>query len=376
MNTKKIYLDYQATTPVSEKVLKKMMPYFTEKFGNPHSNNHSFGRETAEAIEDAREKIAKLINAEPSEIIFTSGATESNNIAIKSIAKSYFDKDFHVITVKTEHKCVLESCYALEQDNIKVHYLDVNDKGFIDLNTLENLLKAKPSFVSIMLANNEIGIIQPLKEVGDLCKKYKAILHSDVAQGLEGSSVDVKYYNLHAASISAHKIYGPKGIGALYLSNEIKNTIKPLMSGGGQEMGLRSGTLSPALCVGFGEACSQINKYHNQYMDHYYMLKSTLVSELEKANINFAINGDTSKRLPNNLNIRIKNKEALALFNQMPHIALSTGSACTSGAITRSHVLTALKLSDEQIDESFRISLGRSTTTEDINEFVLQIKKS
>ena len=148
------------------------------------------------------------------------------------------------------------------------------------------------------------------------------------------------------------------------------------MSGGGQEMGLRSGTLSPALCVGFGEACSQINKYHNQYMDHYYMLKSTLVSELEKANINFAINGDTSKRLPNNLNIRIKNKEALALFNQMPHIALSTGSACTSGAITRSHVLTALKLYDEQIDESFRISLGRSTTTEDINEFVLQIKKS
>ena len=225
-----------------------------------------------------------------------------------------------------------------------------------------------------MHANNEIGIFQPLKDIGEFCKKYKAIFHTDAAQGLEGSSLDVKLYNLHAASISAHKIYGPKGIGALYLSNEIKNILKPLMSGGGQEMGLRSGTLSPALCVGFGEACAEIAKHHNQYTDHYYILKSNLISELKKNNIDFEINGDANKCLPNNLNIRIKNKEALALFNQMPHIALSTGSACTSGAITRSHVLTALKLTNEQIDESFRISFGRSTTHEHIEELIKQLK--
>ena len=372
--SKKIFLDYQSTTPVSDKVLKKMLPYFTEKFANPHSNNHSLGRETNEVVEKTREQVAKLINAEPNEIVFTSGATESNNLAIKSIAQNYFTSDFQVITCKTEHKCVLESCYYLEQQNIKVHYLEVDEAGLINLEDLEKLLKVKPSLVSIMHANNEIGVLQPLKEIGELCKKNKAIFHSDIAQSLGTTSVDVQLFNLHAASISAHKIYGPKGIGALYLSKSIKNILKPMIDGGGQELGIRSGTLSPALCVGLGEACADLKKNLTQYYEHFKKLKSVMLSKLIKSKIDFEINGDVNSRIPNNLNIRIKNKEALALFNQMPHIAMSTGSACTSGTITRSHVLTALKLNDQQIDESFRISFGRETNFDHINELLSCLK--
>ena len=371
---KKIFLDYQSSTPVSDRVLKKMLPFFSEKFANPHSNNHSFGRETNEIVEKSRIQVAELLNADPNEIIFTSGATESNNLAIKSIAQNYFTDDFQVITCKTEHKCVLESCYFLEQQKIKVHYLDVSEAGLINLKDLEELIKIKPSLVSIMHANNEIGVLQPLKEIGDLCKKYNAIFHSDIAQSLGTTSVDVQFHNLHAASISAHKIYGPKGVGALYLSKSIKNILKPMIDGGGQEMGIRSGTLSPALCVGLGEACDDLKKNQIQYYEHFKKLKSVMLSELIKSKINFEINGDVSSRILNNLNIRIKNKEALALFNQMPHIAMSTGSACSSGTITRSHVLTALKLNDQQIDESFRISFGRETNFDEINSLITELK--
>ena len=372
---KKIYLDYQSTTPVCEKVLKKMMPFFREKFANPHSNNHSFGRETNEAVENSRSQVANLINAESNEIIFTSGATESNNLAIKSIAQNYFDSDFQVITAKTEHKCVLESCHYLEGKKNKVHYLDVNEDGLIDLDNLEFLIKDKPSLISIMHANNEIGVLQPLMKIGELCKKYNAIFHSDIAQSISTTAVDVKSLNLHAASISGHKIYGPKGIGALYLSKSIKNILKPLIDGGGQEMGIRSGTLSPALCVGLGESCKDLKKNLIKYYDHFKKLKSIILSKLISSDIDFEINGNPNIRIPNNLNIRIKNKEALVLFNKMPHIAMSTGSACSSGTITRSHVLSALKLNDQQIDESFRISFGRETSSNDINELINQLKK-
>ncbi len=258
--TKKIYLDYQATTPVAPHILNKMMPYFSENFGNPHSNNHEYGRNANEAVQVARQEISNLINAQNSEIIFTSGATESNNLAIKSIAKNYFEKDCQIITVKTEHKCVLESCHELEKDGFKVTYLDVSEDGIIKLSDLENLLKEKPALVSIMHANNEIGVLQPIKEIGELCKKYNSIFHSDIAQSIGTQKIDVVEMNIDACSISAHKIYGPKGIGALYVSNHIKNTLRPLMSGGGQEMNLRSGTLSPALCVGIGEACKDISQ--------------------------------------------------------------------------------------------------------------------
>ena len=373
--SKKIYLDYQATTPVDEKILKKMLPFFTENFGNPHSNNHSVGRLANEAVEESRKNVANLINAETSEIIFTSGATESNNLAIKSIAKNYFEKDCQIITVKTEHKCVLESCHELEKEGFKVTYLDVNNDGIIKLSDLENLLKEKPALVSIMHANNEIGILQPIKEIGELCKKYNSIFHSDIAQSIGTQKIDVVEMNIDACSISAHKIYGPKGIGALYISNNIKNTLRPLMSGGGQEMNLRSGTLSPALCVGIGEACKDLIENREKYTKHFEEIKSTLFSELNNSNLDYVINGNVEQRIPNNLNISIKGKVAEQLFNFMPHIALSSGSACTSGTIERSHVLSSMKLDDDRIDGSFRISAGRNTTMDEIKTLVENLSK-
>ena len=366
----KIYLDYQATTPVDKRILDKMIPYFSENFGNPHSNNHEFGRSANTAVDEARTNIANLINAETSEVIFTSGATESNNLAIKSIAKNYFEKDCQIITVKTEHKCVLESCHELEQDGFKVTYLDVNGDGIIKISDLENLLKEKQALVSIMHANNEIGVLQPIKEIGELCKKYNSIFHSDIAQSIGTQKIDVVEMNIDACSISAHKIYGPKGIGALYISNNIKNTLRPLMSGGGQEMNLRSGTLSPALCVGLGEACKDLTYNREKYTKHFEEIKSSLLSDLENSNLEYVINGNIEQRIPNNLNIAIKGKVAEQLFNFMPHIALSSGSACTSGTIERSHVLSAMKLDDDRIDGSFRISAGRKTTKEEIKELI------
>ena len=368
--TKKIYLDYQATTPVDPEFLKKMMPFFSEQFGNPHSNNHEFGRSANNAVEEARTNIANLINADTNEIIFTSGATESNNLAIKSIAKNYFERNCQIITVKTEHKCVLESCHELEQEGFKVTYLDVDEDGIIKLSDLENHLKEKKALVSIMHANNEIGVLQPIKEIGELCKKYNSIFHSDIAQSIGTQKIDVIDMNIDACSISAHKIYGPKGIGALYISNNIKNTLRPLMSGGGQEMGLRSGTLSPALCVGIGEACKDISQNREKYVQHFKELKSALLSGLITSKLEFDINGSVEKRIPNNLNIAIRGKIAEQLFNFIPHIALSSGSACTSGTIERSHVLSAMKLGDSRIDGSFRISVGRNTTKDEIKKLI------
>ena len=373
--SKKIYLDYQATTPVDPQILKKMMPYFNENFGNPHSNNHEFGRQANEVVDEARLNIAKLINAKKEEVIFTSGATESNNFAIKSIAKNYFEKDFQIITCKTEHKCVLESCYELEKEGIKVIYLDVNEEGLIGLENLEEHLKQKTSLVSIMHANNEIGILHPIKEIGNLCIKYNSIFHTDVAQSIGTQKINIEEMNIHALSISAHKIYGPKGVGALFISNKIKNILRPMMSGGGQEMGLRSGTLSPALCVGLGEACKDITNNREKYVNHFKELKSCLLSELIKSNLNFEINGNVEKRIPNNLNISIKGKVAEQIFNFIPHIALSSGSACTSGTIERSHVLTALKLEESRIDGSFRISFGRNTIKLEIINLVDSLSK-
>ena len=368
--SKKIYLDYQATTPVDEKILKKMLPYFTENFGNPHSNNHSVGRLANEAVEEARKNVANLINAETSEIIFTSGATESNNLAIKSIAKNYFDKNCQIISCKTEHKCVIESCHELEKEGFKVTYLDVDEEGLINLQELEKLLKQEKSLVSIMMANNETGVIQDVKKIGELCKKYSSIFHTDVAQSIGTQNIDVVEMNIDALSSSAHKIYGPKGIGALFVANSIKNTLRPLMSGGGQEQNLRSGTLSPALCVGIGEACKDIKENREKYFHHFKEIKSALLSGLINSKIEFDINGSVEKRIPNNLNISIKGKVAEQLFNFIPHIALSSGSACTSGTIERSHVLSAMKLDNNRIDGSFRISAGRGTTKSEIKELI------
>ena len=367
MNEKNIiYLDYQATTPLRPEVLKAMMPYFKEKYGNPHSNNHSLGKDANLAVEKAKKNIASLINCEPEEIILTSGATESNNFAIKSIAESYGKEKIQIITLNTEHKCVIESCNFLEKRGYLVHYLEVEKNGIVNFSKLEKLIKEKMSLVSIMHVNNEIGVIQPVNEIGKLCKKYGGLFHTDAAQTFSCLNIDVKKNNIDALSLSAHKIYGPKGIGALYINAKIKNIVRPLIDGGGQQNGLRSGTIATPLAVGFGEASLQIKKRLKKNFNYYKMLSNFFIHELKKNKIKFNINGDLKKRSPVNLNIAFLEVEANQLINFLPETAISTGSACTSGNIEKSHVLTALKIENSIIDSSIRISFGENTKKIDL----------
>ena len=369
MNEKNIiYLDYQATTPLRPEVLKAMMPYFKEKYGNPHSNNHSLGKDANLAVEKAKKNIASLINCEPEEIILTSGATESNNFAIKSIAESYGKEKIQIITLNTEHKCVIESCNFLEKRGYLVHYLGVEKNGILNISQLEELIKNKMSLISIMHVNNEIGVIQPINEIGKLCKKYNAIFHTDAAQTFSCLDIDVKKNYIDALSLSAHKIYGPKGIGALYLNSKIKNILRPLIDGGGQQSGLRSGTVPTPLAVGFGEASIQIKKRIGNNFKKYKELNMYFINQLKKNKINFIINGDLNKRSPINLNISFLDVEADQLINFLPNLAISTGSACTSGSIEKSHVLTALKLGNNIIDSSIRFSFGEITKKTDIKK--------
>ena len=380
MNEKNIiYLDYQATTPLRPEVLKAMMPYFKEKYGNPHSNNHSLGKDANLAVEKAKKNIASLINCEPEEIILTSGATESNNFAIKSIAESYGKEKVQIITLNTEHKCVIESCNFLEKRGYLVHYLDVEKNGIVNFSKLQKLIKDKMSLVSIMHVNNEIGVIQPVNEIGKLCKKYGGLFHTDAAQTFSCLNIDVKKNNIDALSLSAHKIYGPKGIGALYINAKIKNIVRPLIDGGGQQNGLRSGTIATPLAVGFGEASLQIKTRLKKNFNYYKMLSNFFIRELKKNKIKFNINGDLKKRSPVNLNMAILEVEANQLINFLPGAAISTGSACTSGNIEKSHVLTALKIENSIIDSSIRISFGENTKKTDLTKMAkfinLAIKK-
>ena len=377
MNEKNIiYLDYQATTPLRPEVLKAMMPYFKEKYGNPHSNNHSLGKDANLAVEKAKKNIASLINCEPEEIILTSGATESNNFAIKSIAESYGKEKIQIITLNTEHKCVIESCNFLEKRGYLVHYLEVEKNGIVNFSKLEKLIKDKMSLVSIMHVNNEIGVIQPVNEIGKLCKKYGGLFHTDAAQTFSCLNIDVKKNNIDALSLSAHKIYGPKGIGALYINAKIKNIVRPLIDGGGQQNGLRSGTIATPLAVGFGEASLQIKKRLKKNFNYYKMLSNFFIHELKKNKIKFNINGDLKKRSPVNLNIAFLEVEANQLINFLPETAISTGSACTSGNIEKSHVLTALKIENSIIDSSIRISFGENTKKTDLTKIAKLINSA
>jgi cysteine desulfurase len=377
MNEKNIiYLDYQATTPLRPEVLKAMMPYFKEKYGNPHSNNHSLGKDANLAVEKAKKNIASLINCEPEEIILTSGATESNNFAIKSIAESYGKEKIQIITLNTEHKCVIESCNFLEKRGYMVHYLEVEKNGIVNFLKLEKLIKDKISLVSIMHVNNEIGVIQPVNEIGKLCKKYGGLFHTDAAQTFSCLNIDVKKNNIDALSLSAHKIYGPKGIGALYINAKIKNIVRPLIDGGGQQNGLRSGTIATPLAVGFGEASVQIKTRLKKNFNYYKMLSNFFIRELKKNKIKFNINGDLKKRSPVNLNIAFLEVEANQLINFLPETAISTGSACTSGNIEKSHVLTALKIENSIIDSSIRISFGENTKKTDLTKIAKLINSA
>ncbi|KIW74414.1 cysteine desulfurase, mitochondrial [Fonsecaea pedrosoi CBS 271.37] len=370
--TRPIYLDAQATTPVDPRVLDAMLPFLTGLFGNPHSRTHAYGWESEKATEQAREHIAKLIGADPKEIIFTSGATESNNMSIKGVARFFgrSGKKKHIITSQTEHKCVLDSCRHLQDEGFEVTYLPVDSSGLINLQQLEDAIKPETALVSIMTVNNEIGVIQPMKEIGQLCRSKKVYFHSDGAQAVGKIPINVNDWNVDLMSISSHKIYGPKGIGACYVRRRPRVRLDPIISGGGQERGLRSGTLAPHLVVGFGEAC-RIAKEEMEYdSKRINSLSKRLVDGL-LAMEHTSLNGDPTRRYPGCVNVSFAYVEGESLLMALKDIALSSGSACTSASLEPSYVLRALGNSDESAHSSIRFGIGRFTTTSEI-DYVLK----
>ncbi|NCP62025.1 MAG: IscS subfamily cysteine desulfurase [Alphaproteobacteria bacterium] len=361
-----IYLDYQATTPCDPRVLEKMLPYFTEHYGNPHSRNHAIGWTAEKACEEARAQAADLISANPKEIVFTSGATESNNLALKGVMDFYGDEKNHIITCVTEHKCILDTCRHLEQKGFTVTYLPVRQNGLIDLNDLEKAITDKTALVSIMAVNNEIGVIQPLKKIGDLCRNKGVFFHTDAAQAAGKIDINVNEMNIDLLSISSHKLYGPKGVGALYVRRKPRVRVIAQMNGGGQERGMRSGTLSPALCAGFGEACAIAKKEmsrDNQKLKNFW---NEMYTTLTKALPDVYLNGDKDQRFYGNLNLSFAYVEGESLLGHLSNIALSSGSACTSASLEPSYVLRALGVSVELAHTSLRIGFGRFTTQEEV----------
>ena len=369
-NINNIYLDYQATTPVDKRVVDKMLPYFGEIYGNPHSRNHSFGWEAEQAVEVARENVAKIIGANPKEIIFTSGATESNNLAIKGLADFYGDKKNHIITCVTEHKCVLESCRLLSEKGFEITYLQVNKDGLIDLKDLESKISEKTLLVSIMGVHNEIGVIQPLEKIGDICRKNGVFFHTDCAQAIGKIKINVDEMNIDLLSISGHKIYAPKGVGALYVRRKPRVRISAMMSGGGQERGMRSGTLSPALCVGLGEACKICADEIDEESKRITKLKNILLEGIQGECDDIFINGSETDRVPGNINLSFAYVEGESLMMGIKNLAVSSGSACTSASLEPSYVLKALGVSEELAHTSLRIGIGRYTSEKDVRDAV------
>jgi cysteine desulfurase len=372
-NTPPIYLDNQASTPVDPRVLEAMLPYFTIDYGNPHSESHVFGRRAMAAIDQARGEIAALIHADPREIVFTSGATEANNMALKGAA--HFARQHppaagprdRIVTLRTEHKCVLESCAALEREGFSITYLDVGESGLVSLEALENAIDARTLLVSIMAAHNEIGIVQPLAEIGALCRARGVLFHTDAAQALGKIPLDVEAMKIDLMSMSGHKLYGPKGVGALYIRRRPRVRLVPLIDGGGQERGMRSGTLPTPLCVGFGKACAIAAAEMAGEATRLTALRDRLRQSLSARIPGLQINGDLAHRLPGSLNISVPRVTAPDLIEACPSIAISTGSACTSAAVEPSYVLRALGLSDERANASIRLGLGRFTTAADVD---------
>ncbi len=362
-----IYMDYQSTTPTDPRVVEVMLPYFTVKFGNPHSRSHSFGWEAEEAIELARAQVAELIGAEAREIIFTSGATEANNLALKGIAKFYGDKKKHIITVSTEHKCVLDSCRHLEQEGFTVTYLPVEPDGIINLETLEKAITEQTLLVSVMAVNNEIGVVQPLKEIGQICRKNGVFFHSDLAQGYGKIPIDVNECNIDLASISGHKVYGPKGIGALYVRKKPRVRLAPIINGGGQERGMRSGTLPTPLIVGLGAAAAIAKEEMQQDEQHVKALFDKMLNDLRATIPELYLNGDKERRHHGNLNISFAYVEGESMILAIKDLAVSSGSACTSSSLEPSYVLRALGLDEAMAHTSIRFGIGRFTTEEEID---------
>ena len=369
-----VYLDYAATTPVDQRVAEKMIPYLTETFGNPASSSHAFGWAAEEAVEKARADIAALINADAKEIVFTSGATESDNLAIKGAANFYKTKGKHLITVKTEHKAVLDTMRELERQGFEVTYLGVQENGLIDLEELKAAIRDDTILISVMWVNNEIGVVQDIPAIGEICRERKIIFHVDAAQACGKVPVDVEAGNIDLLSMSAHKIYGPKGIGALYVRRKPRVRLEAQMHGGGHERGFRSGTLPTHQIVGMGEAFRIAKEELEQDMAHYRKLRDIFLKGIEGIEEVY-INGDLEHRAPNNLNVSFNFVEGESLIMAVKELAVSSGSACTSASLEPSYVLRALGRNDELAHSSLRITFGRMTTEEEV-QFAAELIKS
>ncbi|WP_432721819.1 IscS subfamily cysteine desulfurase [Jeongeupia wiesaeckerbachi] len=366
MDKKPIYLDYSATTPVDPRVAQKMIPYLTEIFGNPASRSHAYGWDAEAAVEEAREQVAALINADPKEIVWTSGATESDNLAIKGAANFYKTKGKHIITVKTEHKAVLDPCRELERQGFEVTYLDVKDDGLLDLDVFKATLRPDTILVSVMFVNNEIGVIQDVETIGEICRERGIIFHVDAAQATGKVEIDLQKLKIDLMSMSAHKSYGPKGIGALYIRRKPRVRLEAQMHGGGHERGFRSGTLATHQIVGMGEAFRVARTDMAQELERTRQLRDRLwagLSDIEETHLN----GDMDRRVPHNLNVSFNFVEGESLIMALKELAVSSGSACTSASLEPSYVLRALGRSDELAHSSIRFTIGRFTTEDDID---------
>ncbi len=361
-----IYMDYSATTPVDPRVAEKMIPYLTEKFGNPASRSHAFGWEADEAVEQARAQVAALVNADPKEIVWTSGATESNNLAIKGAAHFYQGKGKHIITMRIEHKAVLDTVRELEREGFEATYLDPEPSGLLDLEKLKAALRPDTIIVSVMLVNNEIGVIQDIASIGEICRDKGILFHVDAAQATGKVEIDLQKLKVDLMSFSAHKTYGPKGIGALYVRRKPRVRLEAQMHGGGHERGMRSGTLPTHQIVGMGEAFRIAKIEMAQENERIRMLRDRLLNGL-KSMEEVHINGDMEHRVPHNLNLSFNFVEGESLIMAIKDVAVSSGSACTSASLEPSYVLRALGRSDELAHSSIRFSVGRFTTVEEVD---------
>ena len=362
-----VYLDYSATTPVDPRVAKKMIPYLSEKFGNPASRSHAYGWEAEKAVEEARAEVARYINADPREIVWTSGATEADNLAIKGVAHFYKDKGKHLITVKTEHKAVLDSMRHLETEGFEVTYMDVEENGLLDLAKLEAAIRPDTTLVSVMAVNNEIGVIQDIAAIGEMCRRHGVLYHCDATQAVGKMDLDTEKLKIDLMSLSGHKVYGPKGIGALYVRRKPRVRIEPQIHGGGHERGMRSGTLPTHQIVGMGEAYRLARLEQAEEIKRIAALRDRLKDGIEKNIPEIVINGDMEHRVCSNLNVSFNFIEGESLMMAVKDLAVSSGSACTSASLEPSYVLKSLGRSDELAHSSIRFTLGRFTTEEEID---------
>ena len=361
-----IYLDYSATTPVDPRVAQKMIPFLTEQFGNPASRSHAFGWEAEKAVEEARAHVAALLNADPKEIIWTSGATEGNNLAIKGAANFYKGKGKHIVTMKTEHKAVLDTVRELERQGFEATYLDPEQDGLLDLEKFKAALRPDTVLVSVMMVNNEIGVIQPIAEIGEICRAKGIIFHCDAVQAAGKIPVDLQKLKVDLLTVTAHKVYGPKGIGALYVRRKPRVRIEPQIHGGGHERGLRSGTLPTHQIVGMGEAFRIAKLEMAAESERIRALRDRLLAGFKDMEEVY-VNGDMERRIPGNLNISFNFVEGESLIMGIKDVAVSSGSACTSASLEPSYVLRSLGRSDELAHSSIRFTIGRFTTEEEID---------